>query len=102
MRFDPLNNKAPAAAPEETAGAILSWLADEPDMFSRFLALSGLQPGQLRSVIDDPGFLGGMIDFLMSHEPTLMAFCAATDTKPEAVVSAWQALSGPGLDSGEC
>jgi len=101
MRFDPLNNKAPAAAPEETAGAILSWLADEPDMFSRFLALSGLQPGQLRSVIDDPGFLGGMIDFLMSHEPTLMAFCEATETRPETVAAASQYYSKPALDSGD-
>ena len=101
MRFDPLNNKAPAAAPEETAGAIPSWLADEPDMFSRFLALSGLQPGQLRSVIDDPGFLGGMIDFLMSHEPTLMAFCEATETRLDTVAAASHYYSKPALDSGD-
>lgn len=70
-------------------------------MFSRFLALSGVRVDQLRSAIGDPGFLAGMIDFVMEHEPTLMAFCAARDWKPEAVVAAWHHYSGPGLDSGE-
>ena len=47
-----------------------------------------------------PGFLAGLTDFLMSHEPDLMAFCAATDTSPETVAAAWHHFSGPGLDSG--
>lgn len=70
-------------------------------MLGRFLALSGLEASQLRQSVDDSGFLAGMLDFLMGHEPTLMAFCAATDTRPETVVAAWRQLSGPGLDSGE-
>jgi hypothetical protein len=44
--------------------------------------------------------LAGLTDFLMSHEPDLMAFCAATDTSPETVAAAWHHFSGPGLDSG--
>jgi len=86
---------------EETAVAILSWLAGEPDMLGRFLALTGTRPDQLRQSVNDPGFLAGMLDFLMGHEPTLMAFCTATDTKPETVVETWRHYSGPGLDSGE-
>lgn len=69
--------------PQETAAAILGWLANEPDMLSRFLALSGLQANMLRQAVNDPGFLAGLTDFLMSHEPDLMAFCAATDTPPK-------------------
>jgi hypothetical protein len=42
-----------------------------------------------------------MLDFLMSHEPTLMAFCAATETKPEAVMAAAHSYAKPTLDSGE-
>ena len=41
------NRDIPASA-EDTAVAVLSWLATEPDMLSRFLALSGVQPGQMR------------------------------------------------------
>jgi hypothetical protein len=89
------------ARSEETAAAILGWLAGEPDMLGRFLSLSGLQPQQLRSAVNDPQFLAGMIDFLMGHEPTLMAFCDATGTKPEVVAAACHHYSKPGLDSGE-
>lgn len=94
------NSSIPASA-EETAIAVLGWLAGEPDMLGRFLALSGTRPDQLRQAIRDPAFMAGMLDFLMAHEPTLMAFCAATDTKPEAVVSASHYYNGPMPDSGD-
>ncbi|TNM65184.1 DUF3572 domain-containing protein [Aliirhizobium smilacinae] len=86
---------------EETAGAVLGWMAGEPDMLQRFLALSGVTPDQIRSVIADPGFLAGVIDFVMSHEPTLLAFCEATDTRPETVVAAHHHYSGPYIGSGD-
>ncbi len=89
------------AQAEETAVAVLGWLAGEPELLGRFLALSGLQADQLRHATSNPGFLAGIIDFLMGHEPTLMAFCAATDTKPETVAAAAHVLSGPTLGSGE-
>lgn len=63
-------------------------------MLGRFLALSGVSPGQIRSAMNDPGFLSGMIDFIMEHEPTLLAFCGATGTRPETVVAAHQHYSG--------
>ncbi|RYC17622.1 DUF3572 domain-containing protein [Ciceribacter ferrooxidans] len=87
--------------PEETAIAVLTWLAGEPEMLGRFLALSGTRADQLRQAINDPGFLAGMLDFLMGHEPTLIAFCDASGIAPETVVKAWRHYSGPGLDSGE-
>jgi Protein of unknown function (DUF3572) len=55
---------------------------------------------RVRQAAHDPGFLAGLTDFLMSHEPDLMAFCAATGTSPETVAAAWHHFSGPGLDSG--
>lgn len=91
-------NKAAAVDPEETAVTLLGWLASEPDMMSRFLALSGIQAPQLRQAINDPGFLAGMLDFVMAHEPSLMAFCETTNTKPESVVAAWHHYSGPAMD----
>ncbi|MET3854359.1 DUF3572 domain-containing protein [Rhizobium sp. OAE497] len=94
-------SKQLARDPHETAIAVLGWLANEPDMFSRFLALTGVEPVQVRNAINDPGFLSGMLDFVMQHEPTAMAFCQATETPPEALTAAWQHFSSPGLDSGQ-
>ena len=101
MSSHPKNTPAGTDEAEHTAVAILGWLAAEPDMLGRFLALSGLQAVQLREAVNDPGFLAGMIDFLVSHEPTLLSFCEATGTAPQTVEAAWRHYSKPGLDSGE-
>ncbi len=79
---------------ENTAIAVLGWLASEPQLLNRFLALSGLELAQLRTAASDPGFLPGVLAFLMNHEPTLMAFSAATGTRPETVARAFNALGG--------
>lgn len=55
----------------------------------------------MRNAINDPGFLSGMMDFLMQHEPTALAFCQATGTPPEVLNAAWQHFSPAGLGSGE-
>lgn len=96
-----MNKTSIAAEAEETAIAVLGWLANEPDMLGRFLALSGTRPDQLRQAIGDPAFMAGMLDFLMAHEPTLMAFSTASGIQPETVVSASRHYTGPTLDSGE-
>lgn len=93
--------KGSDADPQEIAIAVLGWLANEPDMFGRFLALTGMEPSQLRNAVNEPSFLGGMLDFLMNHEPSLMAFCEASGTAPEAVMTASAHFSTPGLASGE-
>ncbi|MCA1366237.1 DUF3572 domain-containing protein [Bradyrhizobium sp. BRP14] len=80
---------------DDTAIAILTWLAGEPELMSRFLALTGTDVASLRSAAGDPGFMGGLVAFLMDHEPTLMAFCTATGISPEEVVRAHHVFSGP-------
>ena len=86
----------PATADAEaTAVAILGWLAGEPELLSRFLSLTGVAPTQVRNAVDDPGFLAGVVDFVMDHEPTLLAFSAATGVGPDAVARAHAILSGP-------
>ena len=79
---------------EETAIAVLVWLAGEPELMGRFLALTGLEASNLREAAKEPGFLAGVLGFLMNHEPTLLAFCAATDTRPETISRAFHALGG--------
>lgn len=79
---------------EETAIAVLVWLAGEPELMGRFLALTGLEASSLREAAKEPGFLAGVLGFLMSHEPTLLDFCASTGTKPGTISRAFHALGG--------
>jgi hypothetical protein len=101
MHPKPQSLKQPAADPQALAVKVLAWLANDPDLLSRFLALSGLSAGELRRAAGDPGFDAGLLDFVMAHEPTLIAFCEANDLKPETVAAAWARISGPGLASGD-
>jgi hypothetical protein len=89
-----------AGDPEATAIAALGWLAEEPELLSRFLALTGIEPADLRHAAGDPAFLAGVLDFLMGHEPTLMRFTEASGIAPEAVVRAHAKLGGPPADHG--
>ncbi len=82
-------------APDDIALAVLGWLSNEPEMMNRFLSLSGLEATDLRSMVSDSGFQAGLLDFVMNHEPSLIAFCSAYGLLPEDVNNAWQKLSGP-------
>lgn len=81
-------------AAELLAIRALGYLADEPDRLSRFVALSGMAPHELRAHAADPAFLGGVLDFLLEDEAALLDFAAAAGIKPEAVARARHALPG--------
>ncbi len=84
---------------EDTAVAVLGWLAGQPDLMSRFLALSGLTADGLRQASTEPGFFAGLLAFLMNHEPTLMAFCEETGTPPARVAGAYRTLAKDGHET---
>jgi hypothetical protein len=73
----------------------LAWLAGEPERLQRFVALSGLGPGNLRNAAAAPGFLAAILDYLASNEDLLIAFARETGRRPEDVARAAQALAGP-------
>ena len=90
--------KSPSAGPaaDEIAVAVLTWLAGEPDMLSRFLALTGLDASSLRAMSGNRGFKAGLLEFVLAHQPSLMAFSAHSGIAPEAVAAAWEKLGGHG------
>jgi hypothetical protein len=79
---------------EAVAVSALSWIAADEKMLDRFLALTGIEAGQVRQAASEPGFLAGVLDFLLAHEPSLMAFCNETETDPEIVQRARETLLG--------
>ncbi|QKV17977.1 DUF3572 domain-containing protein [Oricola thermophila] len=79
---------------EAVAVSALAWIAGNEDMLTRFLALTGIEAGHIRRAAAEPGFLAGVLDFLLAHEPSLMAFCNETQTDPELVQRARETLMG--------
>lgn len=78
---------------EALAIAGLARLAAEDDLLMRFANLTGILPKDIRSAASNPGFLVGVLDFYLAHEPDLLAWAEADDINPEIIASARFALS---------
>jgi len=79
---------------ERIAILALGHLANDPEQLSRFLALTGMAPSDLRQAANDPAFLTGVLEHFTNHEPSLLAFAEAAGLDPQAVADARMALAG--------
>jgi hypothetical protein len=79
---------------EAVAISALSFIVSEDDLRDRFMALSGIDSTLMRDSITDLAFMVSVLDFLIGHEPDLMAFSTAHDIAPEHIVKAWRMLGG--------
>jgi hypothetical protein len=66
----------------------LAWVLGEPDRASRFLALTGLDPDDLRRRAGEASVLVATLCYLENHEPDLIVCAATLETRPEALISA--------------
>jgi hypothetical protein len=85
---------APLQAAENLAINALAYIAGEPEVLNRFLALTGLESTDIRKAAAEPGFLAGVLDFLMDHESILLTYATLTDQSPNDFVRARSVLSG--------
>jgi hypothetical protein len=81
---------------EEIAARALAFLASEPAQLSRFLALTGLEPADVRGRTGQPELLAAVLDHLAHDEPLLLVFAASVQLSPEDVGRALSVLQGAG------
>jgi len=83
---------------DEQAQAIalqaLAFIAGEENALIGLMNLSGLSLDAMKSQAGDPQFLAGVMDFVLSDEPLLLAFCEAADLPPETPLRVRRALPG--------
>ena len=79
-------------AAEELGIRALGYIAAEPELLNRFLALTGIEAAAIRQAALQPGFLAGVLHFIAAHEPTLMAFSQVERIPPEEILKAMRAL----------
>lgn len=82
----------------ELARQVLVFLARDPDRIGRFLAVTGVGPGEIRERVEDAGFLGGVLDYLLSDEPLLLEFSEQMEVPPERPAAARWGLPGAPAD----
>jgi hypothetical protein len=86
--------KLTRALAEDMAVAALTFIAQDGERLGRFLALSGIEPGNLREAAAEPRFLVGVLDYLSGDEALLLAFFAANfQIDPTAIATAQRLLA---------
>lgn len=66
----------------------LVWTLSDEARAQRLLALTGLEPGELRNRLGDPTLLAAAIMFLESYEPDLIACADHLGIKPATLTAA--------------
>ena len=72
----------------------LGYIAGDTDELSRFLALTGIDPGSIRIAAEEPGFLSGVLAYISGNERTLLAFATHAGVATEEVEKARLVLTG--------
>jgi len=66
----------------------LSFLAADPEHMSRFMALSGMGPQDMREQAEEPHFHIALLDHMMSDEALLLSFCGNENIDPQLIAPA--------------
>ena len=87
--------KRPAAPPTLTvddamavALKAVAFIAADDTLLSRFVDLSGCGLDDIRQSIGDAAFLGGVLDFMLGEEQTLLAFVEVAELTSETPMAA--------------
>jgi hypothetical protein len=78
---------------EAAAISALGFIAGDAELLPRFLAITGIEAASIREAAREPGFLAGVLDFLLAHEPSLMRFAAETGADPASIAEARRILA---------
>jgi len=83
---------------EEIAIQALAFLAADEERLGRFLALSGLDPAEIRRAAAAPDFLGGVLRHIMEDDRLAEAFARDCGLTAEALLAAASACGAGGWE----
>ena len=81
-------------AAETIAAQGLAFLAADAHRLQRFLALTGLQPADLKRRLGSREVLAAALSFLAADESLLLTFAANHSVAPESILTALARLDG--------
>lgn len=82
---------APETA-ETLAVQAFAFVAEGHDRLASFLSATGLEPGGIRHAAQEPGFLAGVLEYILGDESLLIAFAQSAGIDPTEVARAAAAL----------
>lgn len=87
-----VNRRLGGTEAEDIAISALGYIAGDPELLPRFLSITGIDARRIREAAGEPGFLAGVLDFVMAHEPTVLAFAATSGIDPAQIALARRML----------
>ena len=79
----------------ETIGAqAFSWVTDDADRLNAFMAMTGASPADVVQNINSAAFLGTVLDYVLTEDALVMAFCDTCNLPYAAVLQARGLLPG--------
>ena len=91
MKQDPALTRERA---EGLAIQALAFIADDGERLGRFLAVTGIGPGEIRAAARETGFLAGVLEYMASDERLIAAFAAENSLNPSDIDRSRAALAG--------
>lgn len=85
--------RPPAPDAQDIAIAALAFIAGDEERLSRFIALTGLTPGNMRAAAAQPGFWAAVLDHVVADEELLLAVAADQRIGAQEVALAQARLS---------
>jgi len=79
-------------AAETLAIQALAFIAEEPDRLATFLGATGLSPDRIRESANQPHFLRGVLEHMLSNESLLVAFADSAGINPADIARARSAM----------
>ena len=89
-----------AEVAEVLAIQALGFIAQDEERLGRFLALTGMGPGEIREAAREPHFLVGVLNYVAGDEHLLLAFAGHAGIDPGTIAVARQALAEAGGENG--
>ncbi|WP_156150791.1 DUF3572 domain-containing protein [Hyphomicrobium sp. 99] len=79
---------------EALALQVLAFLLGDSTQSSRFLALTGITPDDLRNVASSPEIQSATFEHILSDEGLLLSFCQEAGVDPATIGPAYHLLAG--------
>jgi hypothetical protein len=79
---------------EALAIQALTIIASDAERIGRFLAVTGIGPSEIRAAAREPGFLGGVLDYIASDERLIVDFASESGLDPADVERGRAMLAG--------
>jgi signal transduction protein with GAF and PtsI domain len=81
------------AALASYADICLGYLAENPEELLAFMQHAGLDPAALRGAVGTSALQRGLVDYVASNEPILLALCANANIAPEAFMRVFHEIN---------